>query len=165
VVSHFTGVPLGRILGNDGEGEPMSVKTLEFLNGKITSALQMRDDYEYKALYIVQGEVYELPEKLMTKSTVIEFAEAAQFQENVARLKNGNVMSLIDVCAVLLRKPGEAYSDEVYQRNREAFKALTLEQAMEIAFFLMKRSAQYANDFLTSTAVAAAKALPGALAN
>lgn len=154
-VAHFTGVPLPRILGREGEG--MQVKVLEFLFAKISVATTPRDSYEYKQAYMVDGEAYELPAKHMANSTVIEFAEAAQFQANAERLKNGHLTSLIDVCAVLLRKPGEAYSDEAYQRNRVTFERLTLAQGMEIAFFLMKRSEQYANDFLTSTALLAVR--------
>lgn len=154
-VHHFTRVPLPRILGADGPG--MDVRAIEFLYEKITVAITPREAYEYKQAYIVQGEAYELPEKHMANATVIEFAESAQFQANAERLKNGHLTSLIDVCAVLLRKPGEAYSDAVYQRNRETFKALTLRQALEIAFFLMKRSEQYASAFLTSTALQAAR--------
>jgi hypothetical protein len=154
-VAHFTGVPLPRILGREGEG--MQVKVLEFLFAKISVATTPRDSYEYKQAYIVDGEAYELPAKHMANSTLIEFAEAAQFQANAERLKNGHLTSLIDVCAVLLRKPGEAYSDEAYQRNRVTFERLTLAQGMEIAFFLMKRSEQYASDFLTSTALLAVR--------
>jgi hypothetical protein len=154
-VAHFTGVPLPRILGREGEG--MQVKALEFLFAKISVATTPRNSYEYKQAYMVDGEAYELPAKHMANSTVIEFAEAAQFQANAERLKNGHLTSLIDVCAVLLRKPGEAYSDEAYQRNRVTFERLTLAQGMEIAFFLMKRSEQYANDFLTSTALLAVR--------
>jgi hypothetical protein len=154
-VAHFTRVPLPRILGRDGEA--MQVKVLQFLFEKISMATAPRAQYEYKQAYIVQGEAYELPAKHMANATVIEFAEAAQFQANAERLKNGHITSLIDVCAVLLRKPGEAYSDEVYQRNRETFKALTLAQGLEIAFFLMKSSEQYASAFLTSTALLAVR--------
>lgn len=152
-VAHFTKLSLNTILGKDGKG--MHVKSLEYLYKKIQRAITPREEYEYKQLYIVKGEVYQLPDKLMTNSTVIEFAEAAQFQANAEKMRHGSLISLIDVCAVLLRKPDEAYSDAVYQRNRETFKTLTLAQGMEIAFFLMKQSERYASDFLTSTALQA----------
>jgi len=152
-VAHFTRVPYAKIVGKEGQG--MEVKTLEFLFGKISMAIAPGASYEYKQVYMVNGDAYELPEKHMANATVIEFAEAAQFQANAERLKNGHLLSLIDVCAVLLRKAGEAYSDAVYQRNRETFKALTLKQGLEIAFFLMKQSEQFASGFLTSTALLA----------
>ena len=155
VVSHFTKVPHAKIMGKEGEG--MAVKTLEFLFGKISMATAPREQYEYKQVYMINGDAYELPEKHMANATVIEFAEAAQFQANAERLKNGHLLSLIDVCAVLLRKAGEAYSDAAYQRNRETFKSLTLKQGLEIAFFLMKQSEQFASGFLTSTALLAVR--------
>lgn len=161
VVAHFTGVPLSKITCKGA----MTIKTLEFLYAKIVKAIEPRSEYEYKSTYMVEGNAYELPEKHMANATVIEFAEAAQFQAANERLQNGHILSLIDVCAVLLRRPGEAYSDEVYTRNRETFKRLTLSQGMEIAFFLMKRNTQYAADFLTSTARLAVQSLPKVLVN
>ena len=152
-VSHFTKVPLNVLFGT-GE-QVMDIKSLEYLYRKVQTAITPRGKYEYKQAYIIKGDAYELPDKLMTNSTVIEFAEAAQFQANAEKMRNGHLTSLIDVCAVLLRKPGEAYSDAVYQRNRETFKEMTLAQALEIAFFLMKQSERYATDFLTSTALQA----------
>jgi hypothetical protein len=164
VVAHFTGVPINRITSQTGPGT-MNVKTLEFLYGKISRAIEPKEEYTYKSTYIVDGNAYELPEKHMTNATVIEFAEAAQFQVSNERLQNGHILSLIDVCSVLLRRPGEAYSDEVYNRNRETFKCLTLAQGMEIAFFLTKRNVTFAADFLTSTALLAVQNLPGVQRN
>lgn len=146
VVSHFTGVPADRTPG-------MERKAVEFLYGKIVKAITPPEEYSYRRTYIFEGEVYALPERMMTNSTVIEFAEAAQFQANVERVTNGHMLSLIDVIAVLLRKEGEPYSEAVYERNREAFTRLPLSVALDVAFFLMRRSEAYALSFLTSTSL------------
>jgi hypothetical protein len=144
VVSHFTGVPVERTKG-------MELRGLEFLYGKIVKACTPPEQYEYKRTYLFEGEVYELPEQEMRNSTVIEFAEAAQFQANTERLQNGHMLSLIDVISVILRRPGEAYSEEVYQRNRAQFARLPLADALEIAFFLMRQSERCVLNFVTST--------------
>lgn len=149
VVSHFTGIHYDTIMKGGGHG--MAVKTIEYLYGKIVKSCQPPTEYTYQRTYIFEGETYELPERHMTNATVIEFAEAAQFQANVEKVQHGNLICLVDVIAVLLRKPGEAYSDEVYERNRANFQRLPLSTAMDIAFFLMRQSQQSTLNFVTST--------------
>jgi hypothetical protein len=149
VVAHFTGLPLDRVTGAKAPG--MERKAVEFIYSKIVRACDPPSEYEYQRAYLFEGETYALPERMMTNATVIEFAEAAQFQANSEKLLNGHMHSLIDVIAVLLRKEGEAYSEEVYQRNRAAFERLPLSIALDIAFFLTRQSEQSVLNFTTST--------------
>jgi hypothetical protein len=151
VVSHFTGIHYDTIMKGGGHG--MAVRTIEYLYGKIVKSCHPPTEYTYQRTYIFEGETYELPARHMTNATVIEFAEAAQFQANVEKVQNGNLLCLVDVIAVLLRKPGEQYSDEVYERNRANFQRLPLSTAMDIAFFLMRQSQQSALNFVTSTTI------------
>jgi hypothetical protein len=154
-IEHFTGVHYNQIMGIEGIG--MQRKAVEYLFSKISNACNPKETSEYKRSYLVDGEVYELPDKHMENSTLIEFAEAAQFQENAGRLATGQAEALIDVISVILRKPSEQYSEAVYHRNRKTFETLTLADAMEIAFFLMKQSDSYVINFATSTTVALAE--------
>jgi len=149
VVAHFTGVPEGRVTGTQPPG--MERKAVEFIYNKIVKACEPPEEYTYQRTYRFEGETYALPERMMTNATVIEFAEAAQFQANSERLLNGHMHSLIDVIAVLLRKEGEQYSEEVYQRNRAAFVRLPLSVALDIAFFLQRQSETSVLNFTTST--------------
>lgn len=156
VVEHFTGLPYEEIIGKRGEG--MSRHSLEYLYRKILKAVTPEFSGEYKRSFVFKGEAYELPSKHMSNSTLIEFAEAAQFQENAERLNQGKAEALLDVIAVLLRRPGEAYGEEVYERNREEFKDLPLSVALDCAFFLMKQSNIYALNLLTFTTAGEVKA-------
>lgn len=149
VVAHFTGLPEGRVTGATPPG--MERKAVEYIYNKIVKACEPPTEYEYQRTYLFEGETYALPERMMTNATVIEFAEAAQFQANSEKLLNGHMHSLIDVIAVLLRKEGEAYSEEVYQRNRANFARLPLSVALDIAFFLNRQSEQSVLNFATST--------------
>ena len=72
--------------------------------------------------------------------TVIEFMESAQFQAKMKEVSNGNVKSMIEVCAVLLKKKGEQYSSIVYNRNRQKFQDLPMSVVANVAFFLQRRS-------------------------
>lgn len=155
-VAHFTGLPYDEIIGKRGEG--MSRHSLEYLYRKILKAVTPEFTGEYKRSFVFKGEVYELPSKHMSNSTLIEFAEAAQFQENAERLNQGKPEALLDVVSVILRKPGEMYSEEVYERNREAFKDLPLSVALDCAFFLMKQSSISALNLATSITAAELRA-------
>lgn len=148
VVAHFTGIDPERVQG-------MERRAVEYIYARAVKSCTPPDEYQYRRTYMFEGEVYELPEREMTNSTVIEFAEAAQFQANTERLQNGHMLSLIDVIAVLLRKPGEAYSEEVYERNRAAFARLPLSDALDVAFFLMRQSERFALNFAISTTIPA----------
>lgn len=148
-IEHFTGVSYAKVMGIEGVG--MRRAALEYLYGKISRACAVKETNEYKRSYIVGGEVYELPERFMQNSTLIEFAEAAQFQENAEKLNNGQAEALIDVISVILRKPGEMYSEQVYHRNRKTFEQMTLDDALEVAFFLKTQSDIYVTNFATST--------------
>lgn len=150
-IEHFTGVTYAKIMGAEGIG--MSRKALEYLYDKISRACAPKEANEYKRTYLINGEVYELPERFMQNSTLIEFAEAAQFQENADRVNAGHAEALIDVISVILRKPGELYSEDVYNRNRKTFDGMSLDDALEVAFFLKTQSDTYVTNFVTSTTV------------
>ena len=137
VVHHFCNVPI----------EALSKTTpahLEYLYHNCIGAMRNPGNIEYKQLYLIDDEVYELPTKLMSKSTLQEFAESAQYEENAAMAKDGNWEGLLNVCSVILRKQGEEYGEEVYNRNRARFKTLPLQTLYEVGFFLKTLSANYA---------------------
>jgi hypothetical protein len=79
----------------------------------------------------------------MSQSTLQEFAEAAQYEENAQLVKDGNWEGLLNVCSVILRKEDEEYSEYVYDRNRERFKTLPLQTLYDVGFFLRQLSLNY----------------------
>jgi hypothetical protein len=138
VVNHFCAVPFEVL-------KQTTPSHLEYLYQKCINALEM-PDVECKKLYLIDGEVYELPDKLMSQSTLQEFAESAQYEENASEIQNGNWEGMLNVCSVILRKQGEEYSDEVYERNRERFRTLPLKTLCEVAFFLRQLSLSFVLD-------------------
>lgn len=150
VVAHFTGLTLARVLGT--EGPPMRYDDVEAIYARIVRAIEdSPDPNEDNRAIIFQGAAYMLPDRFMEKSTVIEFAEAAQFQSAAKDAATGHWESLIDVCAVLLRPAGVSYDEEGYAARRALFVDLPLADAMRVAFFLMRQSAAYAQSFQAST--------------
>lgn len=143
VVSFFSGMEYDALMGiGEYKGKPpMDYKTLEALYWKIMSGLEVREsDLTFIQEFELDGEKYTLPDRLMENATVIEFMESSQFEESMKQVKDGKWKAMLDVTCVLLKKPGEQYSDEVYQRNRRNFHRLTMGQMLNVAFFLMKRS-------------------------
>jgi hypothetical protein len=136
VVKHFCGVD-GITLGQTSPAH------LEYLYHHCIGAMRNPGDVQYKQLYLIDGEVYKLPTKLMSQSTLQEFAEAAQYEENAEQIKDGNWEGLLNVCSVILRKENEEYSEEVYNRNRDRFRTLPLQTLYEVGFFLKTLSLNY----------------------
>ena len=150
VVSYFTNLPFAVLIGEVGPG--MNVGQLESLYHIILKALAPPADYEYSKTFKWNGETWIIPDRLMENSSVIEFAEAAQFQAAMSEVKEGHFRALIDVCAVLLRKRGEQYTDNIYKRNKRLFDTLPMDIVWQVAFFLTRRSAALGRDFQIYTA-------------
>ena len=128
----------------DIEGQ-LTVDELNYLFGKCTAACLQPKEIDYKQLYYHEGITYTLPDQLMRKSTLIEFAEAAQYESALKQATGGDANGLLKMCAVLLRPVGVTeYSEEVFERNVLSFQTLPLQVAYEVAFFLTWLSAKYA---------------------
>jgi len=142
VVHHFCRVPIETLQGT-------SPQHLEYLYHHCIGAMRNPGELQYKQLYLIDGEVYKLPTKLMSQSTLQEFAESAQYEENAEIASKGMpdtnefYEGLLNVCSVILRKENEEYSEEVYERNRKRFKTLPLQTLYEVGFFLKTLSLNY----------------------
>ena len=158
VVNYFTGIPLDACYGKVAES--LELKYLTFMFTKILNAISVPEELKYKQIYDFNGTLYYLPDKLMAKSTLLEFAEAAQFDKGRKAIANNDAQGLLPVIAVLLRKKDEAYSDEVFQRNCIDFLKLPLQVGFEIGFFLTKLSERYTNDLQTSMLKKAMESMP-----
>ena len=158
VVNYFTGIPLDACYGKVAES--LELKYLTFMFSKILNAISVPEELKYKQIYDFNGTLYYLPDKLMSKSTLLEFAEAAQFDKGRKAIENNDAQGLLHVIAVLLRKKDEAYSDEVFQRNCIDFLKLPLQVGFEVGFFLTKLSESYQVDLQTSMLKKAMESMP-----
>lgn len=132
--------------------DDLTVDELEYLFKKCTDALLAHKDITYKQIYQHEGVVYTLPSSLMSKSTLIEFAEAAQYEAALKQSEGGDANGLLQMCAVLLRPSGvDQYSEEVFEQNCQAFQTLPLQVAYEVSFFLTWLSSKYALNLNQST--------------
>lgn len=158
VVHYFTNIPLSACYGRVAES--LDLKYLKFLFDKILNAMTKVEEMKYKQIYEFKGKVYILPDKLMAKSTLLEFAEAAQFDKSRKQIENNEAEGLLRMVAVLLRENGEEYNEEVFNKNMIDFLQLPLQVAYEVAFFLTKQSEKYSIDLQTYMLQQAIQSLP-----
>jgi hypothetical protein len=133
VVNYFTGIPLDACFGKVADS--LELKYLVFIYSKIMSAINTPTETKYKQLYDFNGKVYTLPERLMEKSTLLEFTMAAQYDKAMNQVKNGEPEGLLNIMAVLLKPLGEDYSDELFEQNKVDFLQMSLQTSYEVAFF------------------------------
>ena len=148
VVNYFTGIPLDACFGKVADS--LELKYLVFIYSKIMSAINTPTETKYKQLYDFNGKVYTLPERLMEKSTLLEFTMAAQYDKAMNQVKNGDPHGLLNIMAVLLKPLGEDYSDELFEQNKVDFLQMSLQTSYEVAFFLTKLSEKFTLDLQTS---------------
>jgi hypothetical protein len=148
VVNYFTGIPLDACFGKVADS--LELKYLVYIYTKIMNAINTPTETKYKQLYDFNGKVYTLPERLMEKSTLLEFTMAAQYDKAMNQVRNGEPEGLLNIMAVLLKPLGEDYSDELFQQNKIDFLQMSLQTSYEVAFFLTKLSERYMLDLQTS---------------
>ena len=107
VVAFFCGIPYELLIGkSDPQGRGMVPSEIESLYWLIVSSLEIKEeDYQYRKRFEFKGISYELPDRFMERGTVIEFMEAAQLQTAMVEVQNGYFYSMLDVAAVLLKRP------------------------------------------------------------
>jgi hypothetical protein len=148
VVNYFTGIPLDACFGKVADS--LELKYLVYIYTKIMNAINTPTETKYKQLYDFNGKVYTLPERLMEKSTLLEFTMAAQYDKAMNQVKNGEPEGLLNIMAVLLKPLGEDYSDELFEKNKVDFLQMSLQTSYEVAFFLTKLSEKYMVDLQNS---------------
>ena len=158
VVNYFTKIPLSACYGKVAES--LELKYLKYLFDKILNAMTKPEEMKYKQIYQFNGKVYVLPDKLMAKSTLLEFAEAAQFDKARKQVMNNEAEGLLRMVSVLLRENGEEYNEDVFNKNMNDFIHLPLQVAYEVGFFLTKLSEKYSLDLQTSMLQQAIASLP-----
>ena len=103
----------------------------------------------------VKGIEYLLPKQHMTSSTVLEFAESAQFQTAMKGVEGGEYKAMADVMCVLCRPKGEKYSYSKIRHNnrKKIFLGTTMDNVINTAFFLLRLNETLRDNLLIYTLV------------
>lgn len=110
----------------------------------------IKEDVEFTG-FLIGNKEFLLPRRNMIGSTVAEFAEAAQFQENMQDLENGHWFSMLDVMVVLCKPAGEVYEYEEtkHEMRKKMFKKkVFMDSVLQVAFFLLRQNKQLKQDLL-----------------
>jgi hypothetical protein len=106
-------------------------------------------------------EIYYLPKRLMTDSTIEDFAESNEYEKQMQEYVNGNYKVLPKIAAILCRKEEETFDSYDIEKRAELFgEKMTAYDAMQVGFFLNRLSEKSAIDFqifTTSQTLAALK--------
>lgn len=106
---------------------------------------------EYKPLGIrsfeFDGEEYFFPSDNLSKSTYGDFIESTQLEMTENSMKNGRFDVLPEQMAILCRREGEDYDEDLIAEKAEKFKKLKMDSVFEFAFFLTNQSRVLLNLF------------------
>jgi hypothetical protein len=123
----------------ENDMQDLDVASLVWLFQYINNLLNNLPEPEYTNVIEVNGEFWYLPERYMTDSTVIEYAESAQFQQNMKDLAAGDWLAMAKILCVLVRKKDEKYHSSLLKREK-MFLDWNLTDVWRVGFFLLKRS-------------------------
>ena len=79
---------------------------------------------------------------MLRKNTYGDFIEATQLDMTIDSMKNGRYDILPEQMAILCRRSGEEYDEELIAEKTEKFKNLKMDSVMEFAFFLTNQSSK-----------------------
>ena len=109
----------------------------------------------------LSGELYYLPQRFMQNSTIEDFAEANEYEKQLADVMNGQYKALPKVAAVLCRKEGEGFDDYKVEERAKLFESmLNADDLFQVGFFLLRQSEKLQKDlqiYTTSQTLAALK--------
>ena len=87
-----------------------------------------------------EDETYYFPSEMLRKNTYGDFIESTQLDMTVESMKNGRYDVLPEQMAILCRREGEEYDEDLIEEKTEKFKNLKMDAVMEFAFFLTNQS-------------------------
>lgn len=113
---------------------------------KVTQVIELVGDltkeYEPKGIrsFDFEGETYYFPSDSLKDNTYGDFIESTSLDMTVESMKHGKYDILPQQMAILCRRAGEDYDEEIVEEKSKKFKNLTMDIVYEFAFFLTNQS-------------------------
>ena len=124
-----------------------SVSRAMELIGKVTE--------EYQPIgmdgFMFEEEKYFFPKEAMFNNTFGDYIESTQLDMTIENMKHGIFDVLPEQMAILCRKAGEEYDEDVIDKKTERFKLLTMDIIWEFRFFLSIQNLKLTNHFQMSS--------------
>jgi len=96
-----------------------------------------------------EDETYYFPSEMLRKNTYGDFIETTQLDATIDNMKNGRYDILPEQMAILCRREGEEYDEDLIEEKAEKFKDLKMDTVMEFAFFLTNQNNKLQRTFST----------------
>ena len=122
---------------------------LESVNTAISTIGQMMEEYKPKGIdrFKFDDEVYFFPKEFLKRNTFGDYIESTQLDATINMMKHGKFDVLPEQMAILCRKAGEEYDDDIIPSKSDDFKKLTMDIVWEFSFFLTMQSLKLTRTF------------------
>ena len=131
---------------NRNEMEKLDVDSV---NTAITAFSGALEEYKPKGIdrFEFEDEVYLFPKEFLKRSTFGDYIESTHLESTIDIMKHGRFDVLPEQMAILCRKAGEEYDDDVIPSKTDKFKKLTMDFVWEFSFFLTMQSVKLTRTF------------------
>ena len=124
---------------------------IESVNTAVSTIGQMMEEYKPQGIdkFEFEDEIYFFPKEFLKRNTFGDYIESTQLDATIQIMKHGKFDILPEQMAILCRKAGEEYDDDIIPSKSEDFKKLTMDIVWEFSFFLTMQSVKLTRNFQT----------------
>ena len=111
----------------------------------------LSEEYKPKGTksFVLDGEEYFFPSEFFRKETFGDYIESTQLDMYAKEMDGGRFGVLPEQMAILCRKLGEVYEEDVIPEKAEKFRQIKMDTAWEFAFFLTHQNVKLKKLFPT----------------
>ena len=131
------------------KAEKMNQLDLESVNSAVNAFAGALEEYKPQGIekFELDDEVYYFPKEFLKRNTFGDYIESTHLDSTIKIMKHGRFDVLPEQMAILCRKAGEEYDDDVIPSKTEKFKELTMDIVWEFSFFLTMQSVKLTRTF------------------
>ena len=120
----------------------MAQLDVESVNSAVETVAQLLQDYKPQGIdrFEFEEETYFFPKEFLKRNTFGDYIESTHLESTIKIMKHGRFDVLPEQMAILCRKAGEEYDDDVIPSKTDRFKELTMDIVWEFSFFLTMQS-------------------------
>lgn len=122
---------------------------IDSVNAAITAFSGALEEYKPQGIdrFEFEGETYFFPKEFLKRNTFGDYIESTHLESTIKIMKHGRFDVLPEQMAILCRKAGEEYDDDVIPSKTDSFKKLTMDLVWEFSFFLTMQSVKLTRTF------------------
>ena len=127
----------------------MAQLDVESVNSAVETVAQLLQDYKPQGIdrFEFEEETYFFPKEFLKRNTFGDYIESTHLESTIKIMKHGRFDVLPEQMAILCRKAGEEYDDDVIPSKTDRFKELTMDIVWEFSFFLTMQSVKLTRTF------------------